>query len=572
MANERLILLTGPEAGRVYEIDGPLTIGRNFDNPIRIDDRGVSGRHAVVERDGDAFVIRDLNSHNGTWVGGVRVTGRRLAHGDYIRIGHQEFRFECGASRPPEGAEDPTATWRGVRFEDGVQGAFRATSAESLYSTIFRSAADGATAHQLSEAQRRLEAVYKANEIITSERNLDRLFERVMDQIFALVPAHNGVILLKDQDPDEWRQAHVRTGSERRTFTVSKTIVNRAYSHKEAIFTSNAKRDARFESGASVHDLNISSALCAPLLYQGEPLGVVYVDSRGAGSAFAASDLELLVALSGPSAIAIKNAQYLNQIEQSYQDTLVLLADAIELRDHYTVGHTWRVTNIAMLMARELGWSEAKIAEVEMGTVLHDIGKIAVDDSILGKAGGLTSEEFERIKVHPKRGADLLKDVGFLKPLIPYCLYHHERFDGRGYPFGLAGDRIPIEGRLVAVADTFDAMTSTRPYRRALDPEEAAVELERFSGSQFDPACVRALVSCLRAGKIHRVLQGHASKDGKAISCPFCSTYLPVAEQAGAGDGLTCHVCRRAIRLRMENDALFGELLPLPEAPKPHRS
>ncbi|NJL73482.1 MAG: HD domain-containing protein [Candidatus Competibacteraceae bacterium] len=254
------------------------------------------------------------------------------------------------------------------------------------------------------------------------------------------------------------------------------------------MLTYDAADDDRFESGASIISQNISSAMCVPLNYQAERLGVIYVDTRGTTNAFVNTDLELLVALAAPSAIAIKNAQYVNMLERSYQDTLTALANAVELRDHYTVGHTWRVTNFALEMARELGWNEDKLREVQMGGVLHDVGKIAIPDAILGKTSKLTDEEYAVIKIHPEKGAQLLQDIERLHPLIPYCLYHHERYDGRGYPYGLGGDDIPLEGRLLAVADTFDALTSSRPYRKGLDPDVAIAEVERCKGSQFDPS------------------------------------------------------------------------------------
>jgi HD-GYP domain-containing protein (c-di-GMP phosphodiesterase class II) len=571
MGNGRLVLLTGPNAGRIYEIDGPVTIGRNPGNPIQIDDRMVSGKHAVVECDADGVLLRDLTSHNGTFVAGRRVALQRLAHGDLIRVGHQELRFETGFGNWQAGGDEPTTTWRGVRFEDKVEGAFQATNAETLSHTLFAPPNAGATVAQLKKVQGRLEAIYKANEIIAAERNLEGVFERIMEQIFKLLPAQNGVILLKEEDKDEWKQAHVKTAIEQHAFTVSRTIVNRAFARKEAIHTSNAASDTVFDAGASIANLNISSALCAPLLYKGTPLGVVYVDTRGGASVFQQGDLELLAALAGQAAIAIKNAQHLTDVEQTYHDTLILMADAVELRDHYTVGHTWRVTNIATTMARQLGWSDEKLAEVEQGAVLHDIGKIAVDNSILAKLGGLTAEEFAKIKVHPQRGADLLKDVRRLKPLVPYCLFHHERYDGGGYPSGLTGENIPIEGRLLAVADTFDAMTSNRPYRRGLAPEAAIVEMETFSGTQLDPACVAALVACFRAGKINHVLQRSARKDDEAISCPYCSTFLRVPERVDAGGEINCHVCLHAVRLRMESGAWFGELVPPMDLTRPPR-
>ena len=144
------------------------------------------------------------------------------------------------------------------------------------------------------------------------------------------------------------------------------------------------------------------------------------------------------------NAIAIRNAQYLRMIERSYHDTIVALSNSVEARDHYTVGHTWRVTHFALQMAREMGWSEDRLRNCEMGGILHDVGKIAVEDAILRKPDRLTDEEFAKMKIHPEKGARMLQDIPFLKPVIPYCLYHHERLDGRGVDHPLA----PRQGAL----------------------------------------------------------------------------------------------------------------------------
>ena len=565
MSMERLVLMTGPMAGKQIDLDQPVTIGRNPDNTIQLDDLQVSRKHALIERGSQGIMLRDLGSGNGTYIGNRRVLEYRLSDGDVVRLGTQEIRFEAGGSA----AHDPEQTEKaagGVAFAADPTESFTSASAEEMYQTLFQAPGREATEGQLRETQRRLQAVYKANEIITSETNLNKLFGRVMDQIFGMVPAHNGMILLKDQETGDWVQEHVKAGVRDDEFKISSTIVNRAFDKAEAVITSDAMSDSRFEAGASIITQKIASAMCVPLLWQGSPLGVLYVDTRGTANAFVQSDLELLVALAGPSAIAIKNAQYLRQIEQAYSDTLIVLANAIELRDHYTVGHTWRVTNFAIEMGRQLGWDEEKLREVEMGTVLHDVGKIAVDNAILGKASRLTDEEYEMMKVHPQRGADLLRDVKFLAPLIPYCLYHHERFDGKGYPFGLEGEDIPIEGRLVAVADTFDAMTSNRPYRKGLDPEIAIAELEKGKGTQFDPLCAQAFIDCFRSGKVNRILQDYYKKEEKSIACPFCSTFLRVPDGTEVDGSFQCHVCRRSVRLAVQNDAYFGELVAHAEA------
>lgn len=562
MKNERLVLKTGPTAGKVFPIQGQVTIGRNPENTIQLDDLQVSRKHASIERSGQSVVLRDLGSGNGTYIENRRILEYRLSPGVVIRIGTQEIAFEAEEGGEEEEEAPPSS---GVRFEADALENYRTTNAEEMFQTLFQAPGGAATDSELKETQRRLQAVYKANEIITSERNLNKLFVRVMEQIFSLIPAHNGMILLKD-DSGEWNQEHMKTRVSGGEFTVSSTIVNRAFDQKEAVITANAMDDSALAAGASIITGNIASAMCVPMLYQGAPLGVVYVDTRGTANAFVQGDLELLMALAGPSAIAIKNAQYLHQVEQAYDDTLIALANAIELRDHYTVGHTWRVTNFAVAVARQLGWSEEKVKEVEKGTVLHDVGKIAVDNAILSKPGKLTDEEYEQLKVHPQRGADLLKDIEYLHPLIPYCLYHHERYDGKGYPFGLKGEDIPMEGRVVAVADTFDAMTSNRPYRKGLPPEVGIEELEKGKGAQFDPACAQALIDCYKDGKIDQILQNYYQTNEKSIACPFCSTFLRIAETTEVGAKFECHVCRRNVRLSEQNGMYFGERLSEAEA------
>ncbi len=587
MRNEKLVVLTGALEGKVIPIKNSISIGRNPDNDLQLDDLQISRQHAIIEQGPEATTLRDLGSGNGTYIGDRRVLEYKLSNGDIMRMGTHELRFEGDASEPAQAdagaAESKPAALEetgpplsseagaGVQFASEPEGKIEAIKAENVFETFFQAPKRSVTEEQLRETQERLKAVYAANEIITSEQNLRKLFERVMEQIFGLIPAHNGVIMLKKEDSEELATEYVRSGSSGTGDTtlaaapnvrISSSIVNRAFEKGEAILTGKAADDDRFDAGASIITQNISSAMCVPLVHQGERLGVIYVDTRGTTDAFVNSDLELLVALSSAAAIAIKNAQFVDMIERAYEDTLRVLANTIEMKDHYTVGHTWRVTNFTLEIAKELGWDEEKLKEVELGGVMHDIGKIAVEDAILCKPGRLTGEEFAKIKVHPEKGAKLLQEVKHLHPLIPYALYHHERFDGNGYPYGLKGDKIPIEGRALAVADTFDAMTSNRPYRKGLDPEIAIEEIEKCKGSQFDPECADAMIRAYNAGKIKRILQDYNKKAEKNIVCPFCSTFIALAKNAETGDIVSCDVCHREVRMVERNNAYYGELLP----------
>jgi putative nucleotidyltransferase with HDIG domain len=166
---------------------------------------------------------------------------------------------------------------------------------------------------------------------------------------------------------------------------------------------------------------------------------------------------------------------------------LTMLSGAIEARDPYTRGHSARVTELAEAIACRLGWGEERLASLRVGGPLHDIGKLGVSNEVLHKEGRLDAAELAQIREHPKVGARILLRLTALREAIPYVLYHHERWDGTGYPSGKSGEEIPLEARVLAVADAFDAMTSNRPYRKALSLGAALAEVERCAGTQFDP-------------------------------------------------------------------------------------
>jgi len=559
--DESILILSGPLQGRRVPIAQHLSIGRSPESDLRLADIQTSRMHAVIERTPAGTIIRDIGSNNGTFVGEHSIDECLLSNGDIIQVGQTRFRFERGAA-PPQSLPRRTEA-SSVRFEQAAGDALHTSSVDKVYKRFFETPSHDSTVEKLRTAQDRLAAVYRANQIISSERDLKSLFHQVMEQIFSLIPAHNGIILLKEEESGELITEYIEAKAEDAEMVISSTIVERAIDDREAVMM----RDSALESGSSILGQSISSAMCAPLLHHDEVLGVLYVDTRGTSVAFAEGDLELLVALSGPTAIAIKNAQYtemreryVQMLERSYDDTLILLANAVELRDHYTIGHNWRVSNYAGAMAKKLGWNKEKVKQAQMGGVLHDIGKIAIDDAILRKPAQLTDDEYEKMKVHPERGARMLEDVAFLQPIIPYCLYHHERYDGTGYPFGLGREQIPIEGRLMAVADSFDAMTSHRPHCRGTDAEIAIRAIDRGKGTQFDPLCAEALIACFREGRISQILQ-HYAKDEQSIACPFCSTFIRIPEGTDVGNTFHCQVCHRLVRLQQRNEAFFGELV-----------
>jgi putative two-component system response regulator len=193
-------------------------------------------------------------------------------------------------------------------------------------------------------------------------------------------------------------------------------------------------------------------------------------------------------------------AEQAQQLENLFLDGLLTIANAVEARDAYTGGHLERVTVYAVAAGAALGLGEDELRDLVVCGLLHDIGKIGVPDHILRKPGELTEEEKSVMRRHPLIGAAIVERSAFLRSAAPGVLHHHERWDGRGYPFGLTGAEISLAGRVLAVVDAFDAMVTTRPYRGARAVEEAREELERCSGSQFDPEVVAAFRSALDAG------------------------------------------------------------------------
>jgi putative two-component system response regulator len=182
----------------------------------------------------------------------------------------------------------------------------------------------------------------------------------------------------------------------------------------------------------------------------------------------------------------------LAQLQQAYEASLIMLANAIELRDEYTRGHVERVRHYSVLIARQMGWTDAQITPLQFGSILHDIGKIYIPENILRKAGPLDTPEWDEMRMHASIGADLLENISYLESAIPIIRHHHERWDGSGYPDGLCSEDIPQGARIVAVADSFDAMTTSRVYQPASTQQDAFQEIVSGAGTRYDPKVVEA--------------------------------------------------------------------------------
>ena len=259
----------------------------------------------------------------------------------------------------------------------------------------------------------------------------------------------------------------------------------------------------------------IGSVVCIPSYYRDELLGVLCLGKKKNGRDFKRDELDFFVALASDVAMAVRNAQLFERLneelakrKQLFLSTIEAIGKAIEAKDRYTKGHTERVTTVSEAIGKELrndaslGLDDKFLENLRIAASLHDIGKIGVPEGILNKEGAFSPEERKVMELHPLIGASILEPIEDLKEAIQGIKYHHERYDGKGYPDGLNSSNLPLIAAIIAVSDSFDAMASDRPYRKALDKEIVIKEIEKLANQQFHPKVVSAFLKLFHEGKI----------------------------------------------------------------------
>lgn len=357
---------------------------------------------------------------------------------------------------------------------------------------------------QMKLKQSQLRALMSVGQVINSSMGLRRVLEEVMDSLISLIHAERGFLMLRESNGELAVQiargiAHINLDEE--AFKVSKTVVRKVVESGAPVLTTNAQADPRFDAQMSVAAYQLRSILCVPLKLKDDLIGVLYVDNRAHAGIFKENDLELISGFADQAAVAINSARLFEdlqeshrELEKAYQATLEGWVRALDLRDKETEGHTQRVTILTQRLARSMGVDGEALVHITRGALLHDIGKMAIPDGILLKPGQLTDDERMLIQKHPVYAYEMLSPIAFLVPAIdiPYC--HHEKWDGSGYPRGLRGKDIPFAARIFPVVDVWDALTSNRPYRKALPQYEVRQRIKNDSGKHFDPVVVDAFM------------------------------------------------------------------------------
>jgi len=284
----------------------------------------------------------------------------------------------------------------------------------------------------------------------------------------------------------------------------SRTLLDEVIRQGRTILVPDVALSSSLRHAPSIQLNAIRSVLAAPLHGYDRVAGIILATHHEAGFEFQEHQVQLLTAIGQEVGMALENHRLFWRVERNFLGTLEALVQALDARDPYTAGHSLRVAEMSLAIGRWVPLDDDRLKELRLGALLHDVGKIGVDDACLRSNRKLTSEEFAHIQQHTVLGGQILNPLADLDATRSIVRHHHERWDGEGYPDGLAGERIPLTSRIVAVADTIDAITSDRPYRRGSPLDLALHEVEHHAGTQFDPAIVRATLRAAAAGELAR--------------------------------------------------------------------
>jgi len=479
--------LHGPEA-HILELKGenPITLGRGQENSLPLPSGATVSRiHAQLtpypSKDGVTWKIHDLASRHGTYLNGIKLKESQsiqLRAGDLISI--EPFTFQV------------------VDHNDANRFAETYDDARSVGGTSILKI--DRTQGGIGLAQERLEALLECSRVIHTAENESDMADALANAANAGTTFSNVAIIR----PVGGNRIEILAAKGQIALegspNISRSLLDAAMEGEPVRFQ---KAEIVDQQAQSIMQYSIEEALCIPILIGTSVVGCIYLDNRGEQSKGRTvdDDIEFCTGLADVASLAMSNLMRAD-IERRHTEerhgfllgTVAALVSAIDAKDTYTCGHSERVAWLSKELAKHMGLDDVIIEQVHICGLVHDIGKIGIPESILQKPGRLTEEEFSQIRAHPVIGEKILKDVPQLQPVLPGVRSHHERWDGKGYPDGTSGEDTPLFGRILGVADAFDAMCSSRAYRDGLNRADVLDEITACSGAQFDPKLVQAFL------------------------------------------------------------------------------
>ncbi len=514
----RLRGMNGAFKGQTWESSDLLRIGRLEALEVALDDPSVSRQHAEIHATEEGWKVRDLGSTNGTRLNGVRLGNGMwpLRPRDLLQFGEVTLAVEVLIN--PE----TTATAEESSYADNLL--VTATARGGLNESLTALAQDCPRGMQAREP---LLALLRASHNLVHIEKEEDLLSSILQEAVTVLDAQRGAIVLAQGEGtlvlralmtgrNEPRAVISGRGDVATRFPYSHSLAQRCVSRGESILCQRAEEDPELAAAKSIAEGSMASVLCALLRTPRHRLGVLHLDRSPWQKPFTMADLRLADALAANVSAGIECAQLFRKQRDLFLNTITILAQAVELRDQYTGGHTQRVSAYALLLAERLEMPPSDIELIRIGTPLHDIGKIGIDDAILRKPDRLTPEEFEQMKLHTVKGDEIIQTIPDLEPIRPIVRSHHERWDGRGYPDGLGGAAISPLARVVALADAFDAMTSDRSYRKGMPAADAFQEIKRMTGTQFDPVFAAVFLG-MQAEITEAMKSGHTTLPSQPV-------------------------------------------------------
>lgn len=348
----------------------------------------------------------------------------------------------------------------------------------------------------------RIRDLIETSILLSSTLDLDELLSLIMEKAKEILGAEASSIFQIDRETNElfFRVATGKKGREAKSIRVpmGKGVVGWAAENMQTVYVPDVESDRRFYKDVDKKtQFSTKSIIAVPLITKHGVIGVAEVLNKKDGTRFTTDDIRIFESLARQSAVAIENARLYNDLSELIRQSISSIVTAVEKRDMYTKGHTERVTEYSMMIAGNMDLDSQSKHNLELAALLHDVGKIGIPDNILLKEGRLTDEEYDEIKKHPQKGLEIIGHIKQLSQINDGILYHHEWYNGKGYPAGLKGENIPIIARIISVADAYDAMTTNRPYRKSLSTREALRRLNESAGTQFDKDIVDSFVQII---------------------------------------------------------------------------
>ncbi|HET6451256.1 MAG TPA: HD domain-containing phosphohydrolase [Spirochaetia bacterium] len=347
---------------------------------------------------------------------------------------------------------------------------------------------------ELAQKVTMMKAINSATRTLVSVADTHQMMQKTLTPIVEVFGFDRALIMLVNESGTalEYRygvgealEAMERMTDYRIPLTRDQNLMVRVLKRRKPVLIRDVKSSGLNPTNRILTDFRPSSFIVCPLIAEDRVIGILGADRRGDGRRLTTSDLEFVSIFANNIATAFLRARLDEQLKASYLSSVWALVRAIEEKDAYTKGHSERVAAMAVQIGHVLGMPDSEIEYLRLGSILHDVGKIGIPESIVRSPKALSKADLKIIQKHPLKGVEILQPIAFIKDHLHLVRNHHERWDGRGYPDGLAGDDIPVGAQIVAVADAFDAMTSSRPYRRGMPPRQAAKEIRKNAGTQF---------------------------------------------------------------------------------------